>query len=180
MEGRRRVLGPENGPVTARILFVAEAPGRRGADATGVPLSGDRTGRTFDGLLEAGGFCRSDVFVTNAVLCNPRDEAGRNNRPTAGEVANCNDHLSRLIDILDPAWVVTLGIVALEAVAQVQPHGLVLRRDVGLPTPWLERWLVALYHPGPRALIHRPLDVQKRDYARLAALMGGEWRNPKT
>ena len=53
MEGRTRVLSRANGLVGARVMFVAEAPGRLGADRTGVPLSGDRTGRNFDALLSA-------------------------------------------------------------------------------------------------------------------------------
>src|SRR5438046_3124119 len=81
MEGRTRVLGPANGPMSARILFVAEAPGRFGGDRSGVPLSGDRTGRTFTELLGAAGLRRDEIFITNAVLCNPRDHAGRNDRP---------------------------------------------------------------------------------------------------
>ena len=81
MAGRRRVLGPGNGPSDARVLFVAEAPGRFGGDRTAVPLHGDRSGATFAHLLAAAGLDRGEVFVTNAVLCNPRDPAGRNTRP---------------------------------------------------------------------------------------------------
>ena len=171
MEGRRRVLGYANGSLSARLLFVAEAPGRLGAEVSGVPLTGDRAGRTFAALLEAGGFERSAIFVTNAVLCNPRDAAGRNDRPTCREVANCGPHLVRLLQILRPDWVVTLGAVALHAVGRVMPHGLVLGRDVGRPIAWNGSRLVPLYHPGPRALIHRPLAVQRVDYERLGALV---------
>lgn len=171
MEGRTRVLGPANGPLTARLLFVAEAPGRLGADVSGVPLTGDRAGRTFDALLAAAGIQRSAVFVTNAVLCNPRDAGGRNARPTAGEVANCSPHLARLIAIIQPNWVVTLGAVALAALDRIAAHGLLLARDVGRPVAWHGRRLVPLYHPGPRALIRRPLAMQSADYQRLAALV---------
>jgi uracil-DNA glycosylase family 4 len=171
MEGRTRVLGRANGPLSARILFVAEAPGRLGADVRGVPLSGDRTGHTFDGLLEAAGFDRSAVFITNAVLCNPRDDAGRNDRPARAELANCSGHLARLIAALEPAWVVTLGTVALSALAILERHDLVLRCDVAQPRVWLGRWLVPLYHPGPRALIHRSLADQRDDYRTLATLV---------
>jgi DNA polymerase len=66
MEGRRRVLGPANGRLDARVLFVAEAPGRLGGDRTGVPLSSDQTGRNFARLLGAAGLRRDEVFVTNA------------------------------------------------------------------------------------------------------------------
>jgi uracil-DNA glycosylase family 4 len=171
MDGRTRVLGPGNGPLSARLLFIAEAPGRLGADVTGVPLSGDRTGQIFNDLLAGAGIARSEVFVTNAVLCNPRDDVGRNERPTIGEIRNCREHLARLMAILDPVWVVTLGTVALEAVADVAPHALVLQRDVGHPIRWHGRWLVPLYHPGPRALIRRPLAQQRADYRALAKLI---------
>jgi uracil-DNA glycosylase family 4 len=171
MAGRRRVIGPANGSLSARILFVAEAPGRLGAERTGVPLSCDRTGRTFNTLLESAGLNRSEVFVTNAVLCNPQDADRRNDRPTSAELANCRNHLVRLIGILDPPWVVTLGAVALEAIGRIEPHTLNLRDHVGVPTRWRDRWLLPLYHPGPRALIHRPLAVQAADFARLAAMI---------
>ncbi len=171
MEGRTRVLGSANGPLTAAVLFVAEAPGRLGADVSGVPLSDDRTGRTFDLLLAAGGIRRQEEIVTNAVLCNPRDEQGRNARPSRRELGQCCQHLDALIALLDPRWVVTLGAVALDAAAAIAPHGAVLRRDVGRQVDWSGRRLVPLYHPGPRALIHRPLAVQRADYARLSAMI---------
>ncbi|MGH2533368.1 MAG: uracil-DNA glycosylase family protein [Thermomicrobiales bacterium] len=80
MAGRRRALGWANGTLAAEVLFVAEAPGRFGADRTGVPLSGDRTGEQFDRLLAAAGPRR------DAVLCNPRDEQGRNSRSLTEEI----------------------------------------------------------------------------------------------
>jgi uracil-DNA glycosylase len=173
MEGRTRVLGPANGSVSARILFVAEAPGRFGADASGIPLSGDRTGRTFEELLGAAGLSRREIFITNAVLCNPRDQAGRNDQPTRTEIANCGQHLRELIRILDPEWVVSLGNVALQALARLAPHECLLRRDVAKPVLWFDRWLLPLYHPGPQALLHRSLEVQRADYARLGELVKG-------
>jgi uracil-DNA glycosylase len=174
MIGRRRVLGPGNGPPDARVLFVAEAPGRFGGDRTAVPLHGDRSGTTFGYLLDAAGLQRAAVFVTNAVLCNPRDPAGRNARPTPDELRNCSEHLAAQIAVLDPPWVVALGHTALRALAQIAPHGVQLAADVGRPVPWLGRRLVALYHPGPRALIRRPLAVQVEDYRRLAALVAAQ------
>ena len=173
MEGRTRVLGPANGALGARVLFVAEAPGRLGGDRTCVPLHGDRSGATFEYLLEAVGLRRSEIFVTNAVLCNPRDERGRNAPPRPGELRNCADHLAAQLALVDPPWVVALGHTALRALALVTPHGLRLPADVGRPQAWHDRRLVALYHPGPRALIRRPLTAQLDDYRRLAAAVRG-------
>ena len=173
MEGRRRAIGSANGPLDASILFVAEAPGRLGADLTGVPLSGDQTGRNFDALLVASGLDRQRVFVTNAVLCNPRRADDRNDRPRVPEVRNCGSHLRALVDLLDPPWVVSLGRVALDALAMIEPHDLVLARDVASARPWYGRRLVPLYHPGPRAVARRGFALHVDDYCRLACLVAG-------
>lgn len=171
MVGRTRVLTSGNGSLGARVLFVAEAPGRLGADRSGIPLQGDRTGDNFELLLATTGWTREEVFISNAVLCNPRDDAGRNRPPRGDEVSNCASHLRRLIDVLEPGFVVTLGAVALKAAGALEPHGAVLAEDVGRPMTWFGRLLIPLYHPGPRALIHRPLAVQRRDYRRLRAVV---------
>jgi uracil-DNA glycosylase family 4 len=171
MEDRRRAIGQGNGPLDAPILFVAEAPGRLGADVTGVPLSGDRTGQNFDALLAAAGLDRARVFVTNAVLCNPRTDDGRNDRPRASEIRNCGGHLRALIDLLDPAWVVSLGRVALDALALVEPHGCVLAAHVATARPWYGRRLVPLYHPGPRSVAVRGFARHAEEFQRLASLI---------
>jgi uracil-DNA glycosylase family 4 len=168
MEGRRRVLGAANGPLDARALFVAEAPGRLGSDRTGLPLTSDQTGRNFARLLAGAGLRRDEVFVTNAVLCNPRCPRGLNRPPSASELANCRRHLAETLRIVAAPIVVSLGAVALAALAEIEPHRLTLRAHVGQPTPWRGRTLVPLYHPGPRAQIHRPFALQAADFRRLA------------
>ncbi len=173
MEGRTRVLGPANGSLYAQILFIAEAPGRLGADHWGIPLFADQTGRNFEKLLHAARLERTSVFITNAVLCNPRDEHGNNATPTSIELHNCSCHLRATIDIIQPRYIVTLGRVALQAIRVLAPHDAVLMRDVGHTLPWNGRWLVPLYHPGPRACIHRPMQLQLQDYRRLGALIRG-------
>lgn len=74
---RKKVLSDANGNVNSKILFVAEAPGRLGADRTGIPLYGDQTGDNFEVLLADVGWKREQVFITNAVLCNPCTEQGK-------------------------------------------------------------------------------------------------------
>lgn len=174
MEGRRRVLGPANGPLNAQVMFIAEAPGRFGAERTGVPLGGDQAGRTFEHLLACAGWTRQEVFVTNAVLCNPQDSQGHNRPPSADELENCRTYLRAQIELVAPRLVVALGAIALRTLDRIEPHGLRLGCDVGRAVPWLGRHLVALYHPGPRALVHRPLAEQEADFralGRLAAVL---------
>lgn len=171
MEGRTRVLGSQNGNLKSRVVFVAEAPGRLGADRCGVPLSGDQTGRNFDKLLREAHLDRSSIFITNAVLCNPRNDNGRNATPTAVEIRNCSQHLRRTIEIISPQYVVALGIKALKALSLIKPHEATLSKDVGRPILWWGRLLIPLYHPGPRARQYRSEDSQVQDFRRLGVLL---------
>jgi uracil-DNA glycosylase family 4 len=171
MEGRRRVLSRLNGPPHAAVMFIAEAPGRRGGDITGVPLSRDASGRRFAHLLGLAGLTRADVFITNAALCNPRTPDGRNRPPAPAELANCSSWLAAQIALVQPALIVTLGATALRALARLHPHGYRLRDHAGRMLPWAGRWLVPLYHPSPRAGLSRPYDRQAEDFRRLGALV---------
>lgn len=167
----RAVLSRANGHPQARILVVAEAPGRLGAARTGVPLAGDQSGRNFELLLAVAGISREDVFITNAVLCNPRDSRGRNAAPTMREIRNCSPFLRRTIELVDPLLVIALGAVALKALALIEPHEIELRRDVAKPGKWGERILIGMYHPSPRAQLHRSLARQRDDFAALRPLL---------
>lgn len=172
MEGRTRLLSAANGTLQPRVLFIAEAPGRLGGDRTAVPLSGDQSGRNFDLLLAAAGLERCEIFITNAVLCNPRNASGSKNAPpTSTEVRNCSAFLARTIQLLQPSYIVTLGAVALRALTLIAPHDLSLARDVGRRVRWHDVWLVPLYHPGPRAQIHRSFPQQLEDFRQLGALV---------
>ncbi len=171
MEGRVRLLGPANGPLRPRLCFVAEAPGRLGGDRTNIPLCGDQSGRNFERLLAAAQLDRASVFVANAVLCNPRDAAGRNAPPSSTEIRHCSRFLAATLDLLQPPYVVALGAVALRALARIELHGATLAADVGAVIPWCGRSLIPLYHPGPRAQLHRPYARQAEDFRKLGALV---------
>jgi uracil-DNA glycosylase len=171
MEGRRRVLSAANGNLHAEVLFIAEAPGRLGGDRCGIPLSQDQTGRNFALLLQAAGLSREEIFITNAVLCNPRDAGGRNAPPSMHEIRNCSPHLRQTIDILAPRTIVSLGQVALKALNLIVPHNMQLARDVGTAVEWNAYQLIPLYHPGPRAQLHRPFETQMEDFRRLGMLL---------
>lgn len=171
---RTRVLSEANGNLNAKVLFVAEAPGRLGADRTGIPLYGDQTGKNFEMLLGNIGWKREQVFITNAVLCNPRKQDGNNGTPTAEEIANCSAYLGMLIFLVRPDVVVSLGATALKALELISPHGLGLRERVARLTGWFGMQLFPLYHPGPRATVRRSLVKQRADFIRLSKLVHPE------
>lgn len=160
MEGRRRVLGDANGPRVARAIVVGTAPGRWGADRTGVPFSGDRSGAMLDALLAGAGLGRDEVFVTNAVLCNPRDARGRNAAPTTAEVVRCQRHLRATLAWVEAPLLVAVGQVAHDALwrlADRRPPP--FSASLGRVVEWSadgcgSRLFVATYHCGPRVTAH--------------------------
>src|SRR6185369_1487902 len=85
MCGRSAVLSELNGSPAARIMFIGEAPGRKGADRTRMPFSGDQSGANLDRFLGSIKLTRQEIFITSAALCNPRSESGANRRPTQKE-----------------------------------------------------------------------------------------------
>ena len=177
MEGRRRVLTAANGPLSARILFIAEAPGRLGGDKGGVPLTGDASGRNFGRYLSAAGLRREDVFVTNAALCNPRTERGMNAPPSASELRACSSFLSRTLTVLQPRIIATLGSKALAALHLISPHSYTLRTDAATTTAWNGYLLFPLYHPSPQVVVSptgRSHAAQEADYALLRRLLDAE------
>jgi uracil-DNA glycosylase family 4 len=173
MAGVQPILAAAVEPPQRPVLFVAEAPGRRGAVRTGRPLTGDASGRVFDQLLDAAGWSRADVAVTNAVLCWPRAARGGNAAPTRSELRNCAHHLAWMIDIVDPLVVAALGRCALDALRLLAPlQAGNLSTMVGAAHPWRGRFVVALYHPSPRVLhTRRSLAAQRVDFARLRSTL---------
>src|SRR5690606_25553634 len=86
MECRAKVFSENNGNIYSNVLFIAEAPGRLGADRTRIPLFGDQTGVNFQRLINTIGWTRDKFFITNAILCNPRNEKGNNMTPTKDHI----------------------------------------------------------------------------------------------
>lgn len=115
----RRCIVPGYGDPQARLMIVGEAPGCRGADRTGVPFTGDRSGRRLQALLIALGLSAETdpalpsphlrgVFITNVVRCNPPG----NRNPTAEEVAHCAPYLRDELEWVRPQVVATCGLFA--------------------------------------------------------------------
>jgi DNA polymerase len=159
------VLSELNGHLEPKALFIAEAPGRQGADRTRKPFTGDKSGENFQKLLDSVGLRREEIFITNTVLCSPRSETGANRKPSKKEIKNCADFLEKTLHLINPKIVVTLGSVALEALKTIEYHQIKLRSDAGRIFRWNERFLVPLYHPSPQVVAsHRRLNEQLEDF----------------
>ena len=161
------ILSSKNGSIHTDLVFVAEAPGRFGSGRTGIPFHGDRSGDNFEQLLNHVGLKRKDIFITNAVLCNPLKN-GNNRRPTTKEIDNCIPFLETLISIITPKIISTVGGVGLEAINRIFETRYKLADVVASPLPIGKFILFPLYHPSPRVIYtRRSLDHQKKDFEKL-------------
>ncbi|HEY5506171.1 MAG TPA: uracil-DNA glycosylase [Coriobacteriia bacterium] len=128
----------------ADVMFVGEAPGRA-EDAQGLPFVGP-AGHLLDDLLTGIGLAREDVYITNVVKCRPP----ANRDPEPNEIAACAPFLSRQLEILDPAVVVTLGRHSLQTFnpgARIGvAHGTL--RPVDPQTGAPNALTFAMYHPA--------------------------------
>ena len=110
------------GDFKADIFIIGEAPGRLGADVTGVPFTKDRSGVFLQKMLCKIGLNESDpeciqpklkgVYITNIVKCNPQTENGTNRSPKNEEISNCMNYLENELEIVKPKIVISLGLPA--------------------------------------------------------------------
>ena len=168
MKDFKAVLSSANGFLGANIVFVAEAPGRLGADRTRVPFQGDRSGKNFEILLTSIGLSRREVFITNSVLCLPLKD-GKNSPPTLVEVENCSKFLKSTLDLIKPRLVVSLGVVALNSLNRIFQTKYKLSESAAHPQKLPNFILIPLYHPSPRVIYtRRTMTQQKRDFKKIA------------
>ena len=135
---------PGEGTAATEVLFVGEGPGFN-EDQQGRPFVG-RAGDFLGKMLSSIYWKREEVFITNVVKCRPPE----NRDPEPDEIAACAPYLTRQIEALDPALVVTLGRFSMARFnpgARIgQVHGTLraAHEDAGAP-----RALVYfMYHPA--------------------------------
>lgn len=155
------VLSELNGSLDPLVFFVGEAPGRAGSDRTRKPFSGDKSGDNLQILFDSIRLSREDVFLTSAVMCSPRSATDANRKPTRAEIRNCSRYLRRLLELIDPPLVATLGAVGLDSLKLIEEHSFTLKEHAGTIQHWNGRTLVPLYHPSPLVIAsQRGLEIQ--------------------
>ena len=174
---KQAVLSEMNGNIDPRVMFIAEAPGRQGADRTRKPFWGDKSGENFQVLLDSINLKREDIFITNSVLCSPRKPSGANRKPKKSEINNCASFLEKTLEVINPRVIATLGIVALEALKAIEYHELKLKNDVAKLVDWNSVKLLPLYHPSPQVFAaHRRVGQQLKDYEVLRKAIKTAWQ----
>jgi uracil-DNA glycosylase family 4 len=94
------------GPEDARLVLVGEAPGRE-EDIQGRPFVGP-SGELLTDMLNAVNISRKDVFITSVIKCRPPN----NRTPEHEEIAACSFFLRHQLRLIDPPFILALGLVA--------------------------------------------------------------------
>lgn len=133
----------------ANIVFIGEAPGKNEA-AAGRPFIGP-SGEVLAEMLKSINLKREDVYVTNIVLDRPPTKR----EPTPEEIAFYEPFVDRILDIIQPAVIATLGRFAMQYILKrldlpekrqtiSQLHGKLIKARMH----YGEVHIVPLYHPA--------------------------------
>jgi uracil-DNA glycosylase len=164
-QGRTQVVFGSGSP-SADLMFVGEAPGFH-EDQQGVPFVG-QAGKLLDTLLGRIGLTRADVFVANVLKCRPPG----NRDPLPEEIAACEPHLFRQIELIQPKLVATLGNFATKLLSGkpagiTRVHGYEQEVTLGARTVLL----YPIFHPAAALYTPSMLKVLEEDFARIPALL---------
>jgi uracil-DNA glycosylase len=163
--GRTQVVFGSGSP-NADLMFIGEAPGFH-EDQQGVPFVG-QAGKLLDTLLGGIGLTRADVFVANVLKCRPPG----NRDPLPEEIAACEPHLFRQIELIRPTLVATLGNFATKLLSG-KPAGITrvhgYEQEVTLGTRTV--LLYPLFHPAAALYTPSMLEVLENDFSRIPELL---------
>lgn len=134
-----------SGNPKSKILIIGEAPGKD-EDEQGLPFVG-RAGKLLTKIIEAIDFKREDLYIANIIKCRPPE----NRRPQTSEVEKCEPYLKKQIELIDPEFILALGLTAVNTLLK----GTYKMKEVrGQVLEYEGRKLLITYHPA--ALLRNP------------------------
>lgn len=104
-EARKQIVFGSGNPKTP-LLFIGEAPGAD-EDQEGLPFVG-KAGQLLTKIIEAMGYQRDQFYVANVVKCRPPG----NRVPAPEEIGQCLGFLKAQIEVIQPKFIVALGLTA--------------------------------------------------------------------
>ena len=144
------------GPADADLMIIGEAPGEQ-EDRQGVPFVGP-SGNLLNLMLNAIGFAREQVYVTNTIFWRPPG----NRTPTPLEVQCCTPFLHCQINLVQPKVLLLVGGAAAKSLLQ-RTEGIMRLRgrwfDVSVDSATAPIPAIATLHPA--YLLRSP--AQKRE-----------------
>jgi DNA polymerase len=150
--------------------LVGEAPGRK-EDETGRPFVGS-AGKLLDKLLDSVGISREKIYITNILKCRPPN----NRRPRKHEVELCKIYLYKILDVITPSILISLGTrsltffpnwFGLKKAVIGDVHGQVFEIDA----PWGKVKFIPLYHPAASIYRRNLLSELREDLQRVACIL---------
>lgn len=134
-----------SGDTNADLLIIGEAPGRD-EDLSGEPFVG-RSGKLLTSILESIQLSREDVFIANILKCRPPN----NRRPSSSEVDTCEVYLHKQIELINPKYILALGLTAADTLLKEKN---VMKDIRGKVLNYRGKKLMITYHPS--ALLRNP------------------------
>lgn len=153
------------GNTEAKILCIGEGPGHN-EDLQGIPFVG-QAGKLLDKLFPLAGLERKEVFITNIVHHRPPE----NRDPLPNEIEAYGKYLDKIIKIIDPEVVITLGRYSmakfLPNVFISEVHG--KKFDIN----WNGKnvLVIPMYHPAASLRNGNVLEAEKADFYQLKEIL---------
>ncbi|MDQ7028176.1 MAG: uracil-DNA glycosylase family protein [Anaerolineae bacterium] len=152
----------------ANIFFMGEAPGHLEAEV-GKPFVG-QSGQLLEEWLAGVGIKREDVFLTNILL----DRPPKNRDPLPEELQFYEKFADQLLDIIQPAVIVTLGRFAMQYILKKldvpekkgkisDQHGKLIKAQL----PYGEIHVLPMFHPALALYAASKKDMIKADFEKL-------------
>ena len=163
-ETRKHAVPPEGDP-NARILIVAQAPGRE-EDQEGRMFIGP-SGEVLNRLFDQVGIDRREIYMTNLLKCflpNCR-------KPRADEIEACSVYLDQEIEQVNPGLIVPLGYHPTKNI--LQRYGLEVPNRHGFPSLFGQlkvagrRKILPLRHPATVVHQSAQFDTLRENYRKL-------------
>jgi uracil-DNA glycosylase len=165
-QGRTQVVFGAGSPA-ADLMFVGEAPGFH-EDKQGVPFVG-AAGKLLEKLLAGIGLTREEVYIANVLKCRPPG----NRDPLPDEIASCEPHLFKQIELIQPKVIATLGNFATKLLSG-KPTGItrVHGQEQEVTLGGQRVLLYPIFHPAAALYTPRMLEVLESDFRRIPNLIG--------
>jgi DNA polymerase len=153
------------GNTEAKILCIGEGPGRN-EDLQGIPFVG-QAGKLLDRFLLLASIQREKVFITNIVHHRPPG----NRDPLPEEISAYGKYLDKIIEIIDPEVIITLGRYSM---AKFLPNVFISgvhgeKHEV----MWRGKMItvIPMYHPAASLRNGNILAAEKNDFLQLREIL---------
>ena len=153
------------GNTRAKILCIGEGPGYN-EDKIGEPFVG-QAGKLLDKLFPLAGLTRKEVFITNIVHHRPPE----NRDPELHEIEAYRKYLDKIIKIIDPEVIITLGRFSmakfLPNVFISSVHG----KKYNVSWNGKNIAVVPMYHPAASLRNGNVMEAEKTDFVNLREIL---------